>query len=83
MDLEERVRKIEERNARVEVAKAWETSWTRRFLIIVLTYIVVAVTLTIIGVSRPWVNAIIPAIGFTLSTLSIPYFKNLWLKHRK
>ena len=32
-DIEERHRGIEERNTRVEIDKAWETSWTRRGLI--------------------------------------------------
>lgn len=37
--LEERINKIEERNARVEGDKAWETSNLRKILIIILTYI--------------------------------------------
>ena len=41
MDLEERIKRIEERNKRVEIDKAWETSWTRRICICVLTYIIV------------------------------------------
>lgn len=36
-DLEKRVEAIEERNKRVETDKAWETSWTRRICIMVLT----------------------------------------------
>ena len=38
MSLEERVAKIEARNAKVEADKAWETSWVRRFSIALLTY---------------------------------------------
>ena len=41
MSLEERVNKIEERNKKVELNKSWETSWTRRICIMILTYIVV------------------------------------------
>ena len=41
MNLEERVKKIEERNKKVELDKAWETSWTRKIGIIILTYVIV------------------------------------------
>ena len=37
------VDKIKERNARVEIDKAWETSLTRKLLILVLTYFVVVI----------------------------------------
>ena len=36
--MEERIEKIEERNKRVELDKAWETSWVRRIGIMILTY---------------------------------------------
>ena len=32
-----------------------------------------------IGVNNPWLNAIIPSLGFLLSTLSLPFFKNIWI----
>ena len=41
MNLEEEIKKIQERNKRVELDKAWETSWTRKICICILTYIVV------------------------------------------
>ena len=34
---------IKERNKRVELDKAWETSWTRKLCICILTYIVVVI----------------------------------------
>ena len=43
MDLEKEIKKIQERNKRVELDKAWETSWTRRICIMILTYIVVII----------------------------------------
>ena len=38
--LEQEISKIKERNKRVELDKKWETSWTRRLCICILTYIV-------------------------------------------
>lgn len=78
--LEDRVSRIEERNQTVEADKAWETSWSRRLLIVLFTYIAIGVFLSVIRIDRPWLSAIVPAIGFTLSTLTMPYFKREWLR---
>ena len=43
MNIEERINKIEERNKRVELDKKWETCWTRKISIMILTYIVVII----------------------------------------
>jgi hypothetical protein len=76
--LEERVQKIEARNRSVELDKAWETSAARRMLVVVFTYVVIGILLSIIKVDHPWLSAIVPALAFTLSTLSMPYFKQVW-----
>jgi len=82
MDLEERVSRIEERNANVEANKEWETSWTRRALVMLFTYLAMSTYLWAIGVADPWLNGIVPTVAFMISTLTMPYFKNWWLKHR-
>ncbi|RJP45938.1 hypothetical protein C4587_00075 [Candidatus Parcubacteria bacterium] len=82
-DLENRIHEIEERNAKVEFDKAWETSWTRRSLLVLFTYLAVGTYLWAIGVLRPWINAIVPAAAFLISTLTMPFFRKLWLKRAK
>ena len=82
-NLEQRLNAIEERNKKVEADKAWETSWTRRVLLVVFTYLAIGVYLRVIAVPRSWVNAIVPAVGFMLSTLTMPFFKKMWLKRFK
>lgn len=47
-NIEKRVENIEKRNERVEKDKAWETSWTRKLSIAVLTYAVVCVYLAVV-----------------------------------
>lgn len=79
-DLESRVAEIEKRNNKVEIDKAWETSWTRRLSIGVLTYVVVAGYLIVINNDAPFVNALVPAVGFILSTLVLNSVKNIWQK---
>ncbi|MBI2133156.1 hypothetical protein HYU11_00580 [Candidatus Woesearchaeota archaeon] len=81
--LKKEIDKIKERNAKVESDKAWETSYTRRLLLMLFTYIAIGTYMYAINVERPWLNAIIPAVGFMLSTLTLPFFKELWLKCRK
>jgi len=76
--LEDRVIKIERRNKLVETDKAWETSWSRKILIAIFTYLAIALYLKFIVGINPWINAIVPTVGFLLSTLTLPFFKKLW-----
>ena len=82
-ELEERIRKIEERNKKVEKDKAWETSLTRKILIAIATYIVISLFLWIAKIPMPLENAIVPTAAFFLSTLTIPFFKKLWMKSKQ
>ena len=80
-ELEKRIIAIENRNSKVESDKAWEISLTRKILLIIFTYLSIGLYLNAIKVVNPWLNAIVPAVGFLLSTLTLPYFKNIWLKY--
>lgn len=80
-DLEKEIELIKLRNKRVELEKVWETSWSRKVLVATFTYLVIAIFFLFAGVLNPFVNAIVPALAFILSTSSLPFFKNLWLKY--
>lgn len=81
-DLEKRVERLEARNRRVEADKAWETSWIRRLLISSLTYLIVLCYLSVIGAEHPLLAAIVPALGFLLSTMVLRRVKAAW-QHRR
>jgi hypothetical protein len=81
--LHQEIQSIKERNKRVETDKAWETSWTRRIAIAVLTYFVVCLFFIVIGVSQPYTSAIVPVVGFMLSTLSLQLLKDWWIEKRQ
>ncbi len=81
--LEERIEKIEKRNRNVEIDKAWETSYTRKIVLIIFTYLSIGFYMNAINVSDPWLNAIIPSLGFLLSTLTLPFFKKIWINKLK
>ena len=82
-EYQKRLAIIEARNKKVEADKAWETSWTRRISIMVLTYIVVATYLAFVVHIDPWINALVPVIGFLLSTLTIEFIKKRWTSRHK
>ena len=77
------VGQIKERNRKVELDKKWEVSFTRRFLLVTFTYLSIGLYMSAIDIKDPWVNAVVPSIGFLLSTLTLPFFKNLWIKRVK
>ncbi len=77
------IQEIKERNAKVEIDKAWETSLARKFLVAILTYIVIVLFFFFAELPNPFLNAIVPTLGFILSTLSVSYFKGVWVKRNK
>lgn len=81
-NLEKEVVAIKLRNSSVEADKAWETSWTRRILIAIFTYLAISFYLYAIEVDRPFLNGIVPAIAFMLSTLTLPWVKSIWIKNK-
>ena len=85
MDQQEIHKEIElmkERNRRVEIDKAWETSWTRRLFIAAITYIFAGLWLITIHDSNPWLKALVPMAGFLISTFTLPTIKLWWAKFK-
>lgn len=78
-ELEKRIEKIEKRNKKVEEDKSWETSILRKTLIIVMTYIFAVLYLTIADNTNPFFGAVVPCVGFFLSTQTIKVVKNWWI----
>lgn len=83
-NLEKRITDIESRNKKVENDKAWETSLLRKLLIIGFTYIFAVLYLMVADTTNPFFGAVVPCVGFYLSTQSINFIKKKWiLKYRK
>lgn len=72
---------IKKRNQKVETDKAWEWSIARKILLMIFTYLALWIYMQAIDINNPRLNAIIPAIWFLLSTLTLPLFKKLRTKH--
>ncbi|MBT6691214.1 hypothetical protein HOB10_02700 [Candidatus Parcubacteria bacterium] len=75
------VEDIKQRNKNVETDKAWERSYVRRVVLMVFTYLILSLYMLAIEIPRPWLNSIIPTVGFLLSTLSLPWFRRMWEKY--
>ena len=79
MNVEKEIEEIKNRNKRVELDKAWETSMTRKLCICILTYLVVVLySYSIETISNIFLSSIVPVIGFTLSTLSLNFIRKIW-----
>lgn len=84
MNLEKEIEQIKQRNKKVELDKKWETSFTRRICICILTYIVVVIYSYLIRYfDNIFLSSLVPVIGFTLSTLSVKYIRKIWEKKLK
>lgn len=81
--LQQEIEEIKTRNKRVELDKAWETSWTRKLIVLLLTYVVVVAFFFAARLPDPFANAVVPSVAFVLSTLTIPLFKRWWMKKQK
>lgn len=77
--LQKEIDLIKQRNLRVEADKSWETSSTRKIAVAILTYLTVLLFFSVIHVEKPLMNAVVPTLGFLLSTLSLPLIKKWWI----
>jgi riboflavin synthase len=70
---------IHSRNQRVEMNKAWETSFLRRALICIITYIVAGTVIRMSGHDDWYIAACVPVLGYILSTVSLPIVKKKYI----
>lgn len=82
-ELKQEIEQIKQRNIRVEADKARETSRTRKLSIAILTYTVIVIFFYTAELPKPRINAIVPTLGFLLSTLSISVLKSIRTKKHK
>lgn len=71
---------IQQRNRRVETDKAWEVSLTRRLFIAGATFFAAVLFLWLSNVEQVLLPALVPAVGYVLSTLSLPPLKRWWMR---
>ncbi len=79
-NLEKEIAAIKARNLKVEADKAWETSKTRRGMIAAATYFIFVWFLWLIKAENYWLNALIPAGAYVISTLTLPFIRKWWVE---
>ena len=81
MDVNKEIKEIKQRNKRVELDKKWETSWTRKILICIITYIIVVIYSYLINEYKNiYLSSLVPVLGFIISTLSLKFIRKIWEK---
>ncbi len=79
-EINKEINALKFRNKKVEADKAWETSLFRKIIISTLTYLAISIFFIFAKFPNPFINAIVPTLGFLFSTLSMSYFKKIWMK---
>ncbi len=73
---------ITKRNRKVELDKAWETSWVRKASIAAITYGFAVLFLYTIDAPNYWLAALVPTVGYLFSTLTLKPLKAWWIKRQ-
>jgi hypothetical protein len=76
--MNESVLEIQQRNSRVEADKAWETSRTRRACVALVIYLAASGVFLRLESPRPYADAVVPVLGYILSTLTFGAIKDWW-----
>ena len=69
--VETKLQRVLQRNHEKDVDKSFEASYFRVILIMLITYLCIFGYLSFLNTPRPALNAIVPTIGFNLSTWSL------------
>jgi hypothetical protein len=78
-EMKKQIRDLRYRNYTKDKGKKFEGSYTRVGFIMIITYITLSWYMYLIGVGAPFLNAIVPTVGFNLSTWSLPSVKKAWM----
>ena len=71
--------KIHQRNNQRDYDKTFESSATRIITIMTITYIIIYIYMKyFLHISNPELNAIVPTLGFNMSTWSLNWVKMIW-----
>ena len=68
-------------NIEKDRGKEFETSYLRMWFIMILTYGTLFGYMSLIDVKSPALSAVVPTVGFNLSTWSLPFLKILWIRY--
>ncbi len=82
-NIDEKIEAIFERNKRVEADKAWETSLTRHAFLFLITYVTATFLLWSVNADWFFLQGLVPALAYLLSTWTLPPLKKLWIRKNR
>ncbi len=80
MNIEEEINLIRCRNRKAEADKAWEISNMRKIAVALTAYFVMICVMYVLKMENLFIGAIIPTLGFILSTVSADLVKKIRMK---
>ena len=73
--LQREIDELNERNYVKDRGKEFESSWTRVGFLMCVTYGTLFAYMSVIRTAHPALDAIVPTVGFNISTWSLPFVK--------
>lgn len=67
-------------HAHEEKGRKFDSSWARVLVIMGITYVTLSSYMRLIGVEEPLRGAVVPTVGFYLSTWSLSFMRALWVR---
>lgn len=81
--LQREIDQLQTRNFEKDRGKEFESSYTRVVFLMAVTYwTLFAYMKLVLKTSRPFLDALVPTLGFNISTWSLPYVKEWWIQAR-
>lgn len=81
--LQKQVDALKRRNFEKDRGKEFESSYTRVIFLMIITYCTLCAYMAfVLKTGNPFLDAIVPTVGFNISTWSLPYIKELWIQGR-
>lgn len=78
--LQAEVEALKQRNFEKDRGKEYEGSYTRIFFLMMITYWTLFAYMYIIETNNPFLDAIVPTVGFNISTWKLPFVKEWWIQ---
>jgi hypothetical protein len=81
--MQSEIHALQRRNFEKDRGKEFESSYTRVIFLMAVTYFtLLAYMALVIQSNHPYLDAIVPTVGFNISTWSLPYVKEWWIQAR-
>ena len=75
------LKKVLSRNKKVDKEVLWKNSYTHRISVSILIYVISVCCFYFTSVSEIFIIALIPSLGYFISTIKLKIIRNIWEKY--